>query len=58
MDISAIGDLFSNMLFPAAMCILLFYFVFSEMKEMRKTIEANTLVIQKLADSLDDIRKE
>ena len=44
--------------FPICMSIFLIYFIQTEMKEMRKTIENNTLTMQKVVDSLDDLKKE
>ena len=49
--------LISNVGFPIAMSIFLIYFMQTEMKVMRKTIENNTITMQKVVDSLEDIKK-
>ena len=57
MDINTITSLVGSVGFPICMSIFLIYFIQTEMKEMRKTIENNTLTMQKVVDSLDDIKK-
>lgn len=58
MNVEVISQLLGSVGFPICMSIFLIYFIQTEMKEMRKTIENNTLTMQKVVDSLDDLKKE
>ena len=58
MDINVVAQLIGSVGYPTAMSIFLIYFIQTEMKEMRKTIENNTLTMQKVVDSLDDLKRE
>lgn len=58
MDINVIAQLVGSVGFPICMSIYLIYFMQTELKEMRKSIENNTLTMQKLLDSLNDLTKE
>ena len=57
MNVDTITALVGSVGFPICMSVFLIYFIQTEMKEMRKTIENNTLTMQKVVDSLDDIKK-
>lgn len=57
MDINVIAQLIGSVGFPICMSIYLIYFMQTELKEMRKSIENNTLTMQKLLDALDDSKK-
>lgn len=57
MDVSMIAQLVGSVGFPICMSIYLIYFMQTELKEMRKSIENNTLTMQKLLDSLNDLNK-
>lgn len=57
MDINVIAQLVGSVGFPICMSIYLIYFMQTELKEMRKSIENNTLTMQKLLDSLNDLNK-
>lgn len=57
MDVSMIAQLVGSVGFPICMSIYLIYFMQTELKEMRKSIENNTLTMQKLLDSLNDFNK-
>ena len=57
MDVSMIAQLVGSVGFPICMSIYLIYFMQTELKEMRKSIENNTLTMQKLMDSLNDFNK-
>lgn len=57
MDINVIANLIGSVGFPICMSIYLIHFMQTELKEMRKTIENNTLTMQKVVDSLDDFKK-
>lgn len=54
MDINVIAQLIGSVGFPICMSIYLIYFMQTELKEMRKSIENNTLTMQKLLDALDE----
>lgn len=58
MDINTVAQLVGSVGFPICMSIYLIYFMQTELKEMRKSIENNTLTMQKLLDSLNDLAKE
>lgn len=58
MDVSVIAQLVGSVGFPICMSIYLIYFMQTELKEMRKSIENNTLTMQKLLDALDDKEKK
>ncbi len=58
MDVSMIAQLVGSVGFPICMSIYLIYFMQTELKEMRKSIENNTLTMQKLLDALDDKEKK
>ena len=57
MNADSLVTILSNVGFPIAMSIFLIYFMQTELKEMRKSIENNTLTMQKLLDSLNDFNK-
>lgn len=57
MDINTVAQLVGSVGFPICMSIYLIYFMQTELKEMRKSIENNTLTMQKLMDSLNDFNK-
>lgn len=48
-DVELIGKLFNNTVFPIAVCIILFKYITQQNKEMQKTIENNTKVLNELA---------
>lgn len=54
MDINVIAQLIGSVGFPICMSVYLIYFMQTELKEMRKTIENNTLTMQKLMDKIDE----
>lgn len=58
MDVSMIAQLVGSVGFPICMSVYLIYFMQTELKEMRKSIENNTLTMQKLLDALDDKEKK
>lgn len=57
MDINTVAQLIGSVGFPICMSIYIMYFMQTELKEMRKSIENNTLTMQKVIDSLDDFKK-
>lgn len=58
MDVSAITELVSNVAFPIAAFVMMFYSSTKTIEDMRKTIEENTLIMTKLAEKLDSIAPE
>ena len=54
MDTQAIINAIGSVGFPICISIYLIYFLQTELREMRKTIENNTLTMQKVIDKLDD----
>lgn len=58
MNFDAIASLIGSVGFPIFMSVYLIYFMQTELKEMRKTIENNTLTMQKVIDSLEDFNKK
>lgn len=58
MDINAITELVSNVAFPIAAFVMMFYSSTKTIEDMRETIEENTLIMTKLAEKLDSITPE
>ena len=58
MDINAVTELVSNVAFPIAAFVMMFYSSTKTIEDMRKTIEENTLIMTKLAEKLDSIAPE
>lgn len=58
MDVNSIATIVSSVGFPICMSIYLIYFMQTELKEMRKTIENNTITMQKIVDRLDKMENE
>lgn len=50
MDWTALTQIISSLGFPIAMCILIYRHDTQTIDELRKTVEANTLATQHLAD--------
>lgn len=58
MDINTVTELVSNVAFPIAAFVMMFYSSTKTIEDMRKTIEENTLIMTKLAEKLDSITPE
>lgn len=58
MDINAVTELVSNVAFPIAAFVMMFYSSTKTIEDMRETIEENTLIMTKLAEKLDAITPE
>lgn len=58
MDINVVMELVSNVAFPIAAFVMMFYSSTKTIEDMRKTIEENTLIMTKLAEKLDAITPE
>lgn len=55
MDVSAIIELVSNVAFPIAAFVMMFYSSTKTIEDMRKTVEENTLIMAKLVEKLDSL---
>lgn len=55
MDVNAVMDLVSNVAFPIAAFVMMYYTNTKTIEELRKTIEDNSLIMTKLAEKLDNI---
>ncbi len=55
MDVSAIAELVSNVAFPIAAFVMMFYSSTKTIEDMRKTVEENTLIMAKLVEKLDSL---
>lgn len=58
MDVSAITELVSDVAFPIAAFVMMFYYSTKTVEDMRKTIEENTLIMNKLIEKLDSMSQE
>lgn len=58
MDVSAITELVSNVAFPIAAFVMMFYYSTKTVEDMRKTIEENTLIMTKVIEKLDNMSQE
>lgn len=56
MDANAVTELVSNVAFPIAAFVMMFYSSTKTIEDMRKTIEENTLIMSKLIDKLDNMQ--
>lgn len=54
MDVNMVTDLVSNVAFPIAAFVMMYYSNAKTIEELRKTIEENSLITAKLAEKLDD----
>lgn len=55
MDVSWISELVSNVAFPIAAFILMFYTNTKTINDLRGTITENTIVMTKLVEKLDNM---
>ena len=56
-DVEILGKLFNNTVFPICVCIILFKYITQQNKEMQKTIENNTKVLNELATIIKNFLK-
>lgn len=56
MDANAVTELVSNVAFPIAAFVMMFYSSTKTIEDMRKTIEENTLIMSKLVEKLDSMQ--
>lgn len=52
--ITLVSNLVSNLGFPIACCVALFYYINTTQKELVETINKNTSAMEKLLDKLKD----
>lgn len=55
MDINVITDLVSNVAFPIAAFVMMYYSNTKTIEELRETIEENGLIMTKLSEKLDKL---
>lgn len=55
MDVKEITDLVSNVAFPIAAFVMMYYSNTKTIEELRKTIGENSLIMAKLSEKLDGI---
>ena len=53
MDVNSVTDLLSNVAFPIAAFVMMYYSNTKTLEELRKTVEENSLIMAKLSDRLD-----
>lgn len=58
MDVNVITELVSNVAFPIAAFVMMFYYSTKTVEDMRKTIEENTLIMTKVVEKLDSLNQE
>ena len=55
MDVNVVTDLVSNVAFPIAAFVMMYYSNTKTIEELRKTIEENSLIMAKLSEKLDNL---
>lgn len=55
MDVNSVTDLVSNVAFPIAAFVMMYYSNTKTIEELRKTIEENSLIMAKLSEKLDSL---
>lgn len=58
MDVNAVTDLVSNVAFPIAAFVMMYYSNTKTIEELRKTIEENSLIMTKLSEKLDNFNDD
>lgn len=58
MDVKTITDLVSNVAFPIAAFVMMYYSNTKTIEELRKTIEENSLIMAKLSEKLDSLNEK
>lgn len=54
MDVNEVTNLVSNVAFPIAAFVMMYYSNTKTIEELRKTVEENSLIMAKLYDKLDN----
>ena len=55
MDVDIITDLVSNVAFPIAAFVMMYYTNTKTIEELRKTVEENSLIMAKVSEKLDNL---
>ena len=55
MDVDSVMNLISNVAFPIAAFVMMYYTNTKTIEELRKTVEENSLVMAKLSERLDNL---
>lgn len=55
MDVDSVMNLVSNVAFPIAAFVMMYYTNTKTIEELRKTVEENSLVMAKLSERLDNL---
>lgn len=55
MDVNMVTDLVSNVAFPIAAFVMMYYSNTRTIEELRETVEENGLIMAKLAEKLDNL---
>lgn len=55
MDVGVVTDLVTNVAFPIAAFVMMYYTNTKTIEELRKTIEENSLIMAKLSEKLDNL---
>lgn len=58
MTLNEITDLVSNVAFPIAAFVMMYYSNTKTIEELRKTIEENSLVMAKISEKLDNFNDD
>lgn len=58
MDVNVITDLVSNVAFPIAAFVMMYYSNTKTIEELRATIEENSLIMAKLSEKLDNLNNK
>lgn len=53
MDVNMVTDLVSNVAFPIAAFVMMYYSNTKTIEGLRKTVEENSLIMAKLAEKID-----
>ena len=55
MDVNVVTDLVSNVAFPIAAFVMMYYSNTNAIEKLRKTIEDNSLIMAKVSEKLDNL---
>lgn len=55
MDVNSVADLVSNVAFPIAAFVMMYYSNTKTIEELRKAIDENSLIMAKLYEKLDNL---
>nr|DAF30368.1 MAG TPA: YvrJ protein family protein [Bacteriophage sp.] len=55
MDVDVVTDLVSNVAFPIAAFVMMYYSNTKTIEELRNTIDENSLIMTKLTEKLDNL---